>query len=101
MKKAEEKKHESFGMIEISKFSSNGSQYFGSDILQNGGVTLKINRASVKRDLHREWFHSDENVITVRMSRNQFVDAITSGMNTSGVPCTLESLNGKRIEQTI
>ena len=92
-------KHESYGMISISKFTGNKSQFFGSDLIHNGGVNITISGASKERKLSREWYSSEETLIKVNLSYNQFVDAITSGMNTSGVPCTVEYVNGKRIEQ--
>jgi len=99
MKEGETKKHESYGMISIGKFNSNGTEFFGSDILQSGGITIQISKASVKRDLHREWYHAEEDIIEIQMSANQYVDAITSGMNTSGVPCTIKAINGKYTEK--
>lgn len=92
-------KHESFGMISISKFSGNGSQFFGSDLIHNNGISFTISRGSVQRKLNQEWYHGEEQLITIELSPNQFVDAITSGMNTSGVPCTIKTFNGKRTEQ--
>ena len=100
MRKEERKQHESYGMISISKFQGNGAQFFGSDLIQNGGVSITISQADVLVDGHRRTPMSGNVVTRLRMSYNQFVDAITSGMNTSGVPCTLEYVDGKRVEQT-
>ena len=93
------KEHESYGMINISKFTGNNSQFFGSDLTHGGGVSITISKADVDRKYHREWFHSGEELIRVRLSASQYVDAITSGMNTQGVPCTIERYENKRVEQ--
>jgi hypothetical protein len=93
------KQHESYGMISVSKFASNHSQFFGSDLVQNGGVTIEINTAEKERKYNSEWYQPKSNVISVRLSYNQYVDMITSGMNTVGVPCTIQNVQGKRIEQ--
>ena len=97
----EEKKytHKSYGMIDISRFQSNKSQFFGSDLIHSGGISISINNAEKSRYLHKEWYHGYGELIKIELSFNQFVDAITSGMNTSGVPCTVKRFNGDSIEQ--
>ena len=91
-------KHESYGMIQINKFTGNSSQFFGSDLIHNGGVSLTITEGDKERSLNSEWYHSGRELIRIELSSNQFVDAITSGMNTNGVPCTIKRFNGK-VEQ--
>ena len=93
------KEHESYGIIDISRFTGNNSQFFGSDLCHNGGIAITIRNAEKIRNLNSDWYHSKENLIRVELSHNQFVDAITSGMNTSGVPCTIKRLGNKRIPQ--
>lgn len=91
-------KHESFGMLDIAKFNGS-SDFFGSDLNHNGGVYITISLGERERKLNSEWYYSGRQLVRVRLSHNQFVDAITSGMNTSGVPCTIEYIEGKKIEQ--
>lgn len=93
------KEHDSYGMISISRFYGNNSQFFGSDLNHSGGISITISKASVKRDLHQDWFHGDDELIEVNLSNTQFIDAITSEMNSSGVPCTLKHFNHKKIPQ--
>lgn len=92
-------KHESFGMIDISRFNSNGSQYFGSDLSHNGGISISIHNAEKNTTYNSEFYHSKDELIRVELSHNQFVDAITSGMNTIGVPCTIKRYRGLRVPQ--
>lgn len=92
------KQHESYGMIQVSKYTGT-SDFYGSDIKHNNGITITISKSSVERDLSRERFSQEKELIQIDMSNNQFVDAITSGMNTTGVPCTIKSINGERINQ--
>ncbi len=99
MNKKEAIAHESYGMISISRFHSNHSEFFGSDLIHNGGIQIEISKASFKRDLSQEWYHPSNEIIRIQLSSNQYVDAITSGMNTIGVPCTIIHNNGKRINQ--
>lgn len=93
------KQHESYGMIRVNKFTGNGSQFFGSDIVHNGGMSITISSAEVERGLSSEWYHDNKELIRIQLSSSQFVDAITSGMNTSGVPCTIIRFNNKGMEQ--
>lgn len=93
------KTHESYGMVSFSKYSGRGCEFFGSDIKHNGGVTLRISRAEVDRHLSNNWYHDTERLIEIDLSYNQFVDAITAGMNTQGVPCTLKYYNREKIPQ--
>ncbi len=94
------KTHESFGMIDISRFTSNESQYFGSDLIHKGGISISISNAEKVHKLNCNWFHPTDELIRIELSHNQFVDAITSGMNTIGVPCTIKRYKGMKVEQT-
>lgn len=93
------KEHESYGMIDISRYTGNNQQFFGSDLYQNGGITIRISNAELETKYNSEWYHHTEPLIEVRLSHNQFVDAITSGMNTNGVPCTVQRIGLKRVPQ--
>lgn len=91
------KKHPSYGKISISRFSSNRVEFFNSDLYHSGGINLTISKGSVERRHGSEHVYSEEDLIQVRMSNSQFIDAITSGMNTDGVPCTIERVLGENI----
>lgn len=88
--------HPSYGMIQISKYTGGQSTLFGSSIKHNGGITLSIHNAELHRHLNHDWYHSKINpIISVDMSYSQFAEAITSGMNTSGIPCTIREIRGE------
>jgi hypothetical protein len=91
--------HESYGMISISKFTGRELEYFGSDLVHNSGVTITISSADKETKLSSDWYRSKADLIEIELSNNQFVDAITSGMNTSGVPCTIKRIARKSIPQ--
>jgi len=93
-----EEKHETYGIVSVSRYTG-FSTFFGSDISHSGGISLKIRTAVKERSLHKDWIHSDDNVVEISMSNNQFVEMITSAMNTEGVPCTFRVKNGKYVEQ--
>lgn len=89
-KENEDIKHPSFGMISINKFTGASQTFFGSSIEHNGGVSIEIHEASMKRELNKDYYHSGKTKIRVAMSYNQFAEAITTGISTSGIPCTIE-----------
>lgn len=90
------KTHESYGNLQISKFSSNHSEFFGSDLVHRGGYEITISNCEIVDG--KRYFPTSQ-LIRIRLSYNQFVDAITSSMNGSGVPCTIDHVLGKRTER--
>ena len=89
--------HPSYGMLSISKYSGH-SDFFGSAIHHEGGISLKIHQAKYERSLSGDHYYPGSvPLIEVQMSYNQFAEAITAGMNTSGTPCTISYFNGEHI----
>lgn len=81
--------HPAFGMIGASRVSGNGTVLFDSDVEHQHFVRLRIGRATRRRELHRDWIHSERtDLIEVDLSEAQWASMISS-MNTSGVPCTI------------
>lgn len=89
--------HESYGSISASRFSGGCDIFYGSKIPHNRGVEISIKRGHSYRELNKEWFAEDEDIVTVRMTEMQFAEFIT-GLNSNRVPCTLVRVNGKRME---
>ena len=95
----EQKKHPSFGQLQIHRYSGGNRQLYGSSIEHNGGISLKICQSEYERSLNNDHYFAEAMpLIEVNMSYNQFAEAITSGMNSSGTPVTITSFNGERIE---
>lgn len=102
-KDAEIHRHPSFGLIQFSRINGDGQKFFGSDLKQEHYIELKIEQAEVTRTLSKEWYGQDygnknRGVVRVRMTSNQFSELITSLNISSGVPCTIESIKGEKIE---
>ena len=94
-----EERHPSFGMLEISRVSSNPPvNMFGSSIRHSNYIVLRIHEGRRHRDLHRDWYMADKTIIEVTMSQTQFAEAITSMNIGSGVPVTLSRIQGEGIE---
>lgn len=98
-KDRETTEHESFGMISFSRvgWGGGGVSLFGSSIKHGNIIRLRISRADLNRDLSRDCYYAKDDIVEADMSFSQFAEAITS-MNTSGIPCTLAYVGGKRME---
>lgn len=94
----EAKHHESYGLLSIGRFQANHTRFFGSSVIHSGGIHLTIQTATKARSLNENRYHSDKNLIRVRLSPAQFADLITSP-NSPGVPCTIEWFGGKRMNE--
>lgn len=85
--------HPAYGMIGATRVSHSppGKALFDSDVQHQHYVVLRIDRATRRRDLHRDWVHSSGfgKIVEVAMSEAQWASMISS-MNTSGVPCTIQ-----------
>jgi len=81
-------RHESFGMVRISRVTGGKRSLCGSSIQHSNTIRLSVNTAAESRDLHRTHYFSKDPIVEIEMSPTQFVDAITN-LNTSGVPVTI------------
>lgn len=97
----EQIKHPSFGQISFSRVSHNGKgvKFYGSELAQDNYIQMTLHRSELIRDLTKEWYYeTGERLIKVRMSSGQFSELLTSIGQGSGVPCTIEMINGENIE---
>ena len=92
-------KHESYGVIRMSKHMHNGTKLFGSSIQHNQTISITICRATHERTLNHDWIHGGEELIEVEMSENQLAQFITSPNQGSGIPCTIRHVNMKRASE--
>ena len=99
MKKKEIIKHPSYGMIRFSRVNGH-SNFYGSELEQDNYITLTIKGSYLERDLVNERYCEEhrDNKLSLRMTAGQFSELITSLNIGSGVPCTLEYVNGEKVE---
>lgn len=93
-------KDESYGMININRgqIGGDGKKLFGSDIKHNNVISLSIKRGVYERELYKDWFFGEDELIRIDLSPVQFAEAITN-INGMGVPCTITRYNGKGINE--
>jgi hypothetical protein len=92
-------KHESFGMLQFSRLSSNkGQNLFGSSIEHSNTIAMRLCQGEVERGLNTDWYYAGRQYFEVEMSQTQFAEAISSMNQGSGVPVTIKHMMGKRME---
>lgn len=87
--------HPSYCMVSFSRcHSSRPVEFVGSMVKSNSYIELRIKRAVQQRNVSKTWFFEKEPIVELRLSPNQFSELLTN-MNSSGVPGTLEYVNGE------
>lgn len=89
--------HPSYGMIQVHRTlgGGRGTTLFGSPIESPTTIRIELFEAVVNRDMARDWYFARKCLASVEMSPAQFAELITN-FNTSGVPCTLRSVDSDR-----
>ena len=92
--------HPAWGVVRVSRPHAGGIPMFDSEILHSDFVTLEVGPATRQRDLNRDWIHGGSRKhIEIRMSMAQWGELVSSFGNGSGVPCTVERLQGARLPE--
>lgn len=92
--------HPSFGQISFSRINSNGTEFYGSELKQDNYIQLEVNQSEVERTLSRDWYFTKHiPIIKLRLTANQFSELLTNMNHGSGIPCTIEMVDGKRIPE--
>lgn len=88
-------KHPSYGMISAHRSNcSHDKNFYGSETKHNNFIVLEVHTSDVTRGLRQDWYYADRKLIQVALTPLQWAELLTT-MNTSGVPCTLEYVNGE------
>ena len=93
-----EKQHPAQGLISLARAYGDLS-CFGSDIKLGSYINLRIDTATKHRSNIGDRYSNQKNIIQVRLTYHQFAELITSFGRGDGVPCTIEAINGTRLER--
>lgn len=86
----ERRNHPAYGLITMTTSrSSKKITLFGSDLGHSEAVRIRVETASLKRDLNHDWIHGEGCILEFEMSHAQFAQFITSQGNGNGTPITL------------
>lgn len=88
--------HPAFAQIAVHRVSGRTNLY-DSDFGHNAFVTISVRRSELHRSLSQDWHMADSELIEVAMSESQWATFVSSINVGSGVPCTLQALNGKEV----
>lgn len=73
-----EKKEDYMGMVSWHRNIGAPRTLFGTEI-QSNPITLTIKRATECRELSRNWYHSDKQLVEIEMSPIQWAEFLTNG----------------------
>ncbi|ARK07529.1 hypothetical protein LAV_00154 [Sphingobium phage Lacusarx] len=89
--------HPSFGQIAASRVSGRAALY-GSDFVHQHYITIRLSESELHRNLSSDWhFPKRHGFIEVAMTEAQWATFVSSLNNGSGVPCTIQTADGKMI----
>jgi len=91
--------HEAFGLVKIDRIQGR-QPLFGSHLENHGTYfNLTVCQAQVDHELGRDWYYPRAQLIEISMSAAQFAELITTLNCGSGVPCTVDRVDGVRMER--
>jgi hypothetical protein len=90
--------HPSFGLVGFSRINGSAN-FYGSELKQDHYVQMTVKQSEIQRDLSMDRYYAyGTPVIKIRMTSGQFSEMITSMNYGDGVPCTIEGIEGRKIE---
>lgn len=98
-KEAEKIVHEAQGQLQLNR--SNGrNTFYGSELEHDHYITMELHHSEKERTLSKDWlFNRGATIVRLRMTSNQFAEMITNMNCGSGVPVTIERIEGQSIEK--
>lgn len=96
----EREEHPSYGMVGFTRTVGNPGRLFGSPLANHESyITLRVSKGARIHSLGYDRFHGGlrGEILEVIMSAGQFAELITTMNIGSGVPCTIQYMNGKRV----
>lgn len=90
--------HESFGQISFTRTVGGNTNFYGSELPQDHYISLEVHHSEIERELTQDRYYNKGQILRLRMSSGQFSELITSMNSGTGIPCTIERLQGKKIE---
>ena len=88
--------HPAFGQI-VAVRTSGSRALYGSDFRHNAYMTIRIARSQLRRSLSYDRHHAREELIGVALSEAQWATFVSAPNVGSGVPCTIDHVQGARM----
>lgn len=99
---SDESTHESYGIVSLSRCEGSHEKLFGSSIKDHRTyVSLRIMHGKKIHNLSQDWYSVNGRtpIIKVDMSAAQFAELITTMNIGDGVPCTIRSQDGVKMDK--
>ena len=90
--------HPAYAQISIGRTTGHFNLY-GSDLNHNHAIHLTISRSKHHRDLHRDSYLEEKELLEVYLSEHEWATLLSSMNIGGGVPCTLRSVMGEMVPQ--
>lgn len=95
----EYRKHPAYGQVQISRITG-GAKLFGTHVQTTNMFALRICRSEVRdNEFGSQHYANREQLIEVLLSPAQFVELMTSLNSGTGIPCTIQRLHMKSVEE--
>lgn len=88
--------HPAFAQIGAYRVSGHTNLY-DSEFKHNGYMAIRISRSELHRGLNYDRHYGREEYIEVALSEAQWATFVSAPNMGSGVPCTLQHINGKQV----
>lgn len=83
--------HPAYGVVQVSRRSSSpGMNLFGSDLSHQHYIAVTVCRASVHRELHRDWTCPGEDLVEFSLSEAQWAKFVAGASQSFATEVTLE-----------
>lgn len=83
-----DERHPSYGAVSVTRVQGNNQTLFNSEVRHQHTIMLTVSTASRKRDLHSDYIHAEEELVSIVMSPAQWGELVSS-IGSSSVPVTL------------
>ena len=87
--------HPAYGSIRVSRVTGGSSTLYDSDFDHHNYIEVVVSRAHSYRGLSNDWHMSGDELVSIKMSEAQWASFVSSFGLGSGVPCTLNHVNGE------
>lgn len=93
------RQHPAFAQIVACRTNGGNKVLYGSDFRHNNFITISIARSIEYRGLSYDRHHPRKELIEVALTEAQWATFVSSMNVGSGVPCTIQHLEGKPVSQ--
>ena len=87
-------RHESYGKMSFAAGQGSGVHLFGTSIVHSNYVIMEISTALLERNLSQDWVRSEDTLLRVAMSWDQFAAAVIGAGQGGSTPVTLQYVRG-------